>query len=281
MAERKHRYGNLVFDRDAIVRASLRAYIEAIFGKGLLKRLSFPSSDGAIWEGDLKRGALYKGGGGGSAGSYDVVAWTEGGVVGLAYELGFGPIEQLGLSVEAVTGGPDDVRGALPGLPEDLEPALVMAVGMLEVGPEHGQKDAGVGFWLQGDRVAGTFFDDPAAAGADRLAMWGQLRGGRLLPLIYRSSHPDTRATLAELDRKEAPIHALMDAVTDRALKGPTELTPAEVETLHVPLATPALKHVLYAQRMLQKVGITWPGSPDLPPETPRPPAPNPFLPRP
>ena len=35
------------------------------------------------------------------------------------------------------------------------------------------------------------------------------------------------------------------------------------------------------AQRMLQKVGITWPGSPDLPPETPRPPAPNPFLPLP
>ncbi len=110
------------------------------------------------------------------------MAWTEAGVVGLAYELGFGPIEQLGLSASAVTGGPDDVRGALPGLPDELEPALVMATRMLEVGLEHGERLAGVGFWLHGDHVAGTLFDDPTDAGARRLAAWGLLQGGRLWP---------------------------------------------------------------------------------------------------
>ena len=75
---------------------------------------------------------------------------------------------------------------------------------------------------------------------------------------------------MVEHARKEAPIHALMDAVTDRALKGPTELTPAELEALLVPLSMPPLKRVLNAQRMLQKVGITWPGSPEIP-EEPRP----------
>ena len=90
------------------------------------------------------------------------------------------PIEQLGLSIDAVTGGSDDVRGALPGLPDELEPALVLATRMLGVGPEHGQRDAGVGFWLCGDRVAGMLFDEPTAAGADRLAAWGMLRGGQL-----------------------------------------------------------------------------------------------------
>ena len=275
MIERTTRFGHLVFNRDAIVRAALRAYIEAIFGSYPFHCLSFPASDGAIWEGDLKRGAFYKS----HECDYDVVAWTEAGVVGLAYELGWGPIEQLGLSVDAVTGGPDDVRGALPGLPEELEPALVMAVDMLEVGPEHGQRDAGVGFWLYGDRVAGTFFDEPSAAGAERLALWGLLWSGRLWPRRFYFSGLVGRADVVEFARKEAPIHALLDAVTDRALAGPTELTPAELATL---LPTPPVpERVLTAQRMLQKVGITWPGSPDLPPETPRPPAPNPFLPRP
>src|SRR4051812_7133353 len=113
------RFGRLVFDRDAIVRAALRAYIEAIVG-WLPNCLSFTVCDRAGWIGDFQRGAIYKDGGGGSAGSYDVVAWTEAGVVGLAYELGWGPIEQLGLSIDAVTCGPDDVRGALPGLPDEL-----------------------------------------------------------------------------------------------------------------------------------------------------------------
>ena len=53
-----------------------------------------PSRD---WTGDLQRGAFYNGNG---CGDYDVVAWTEAGVVGLAYELGWGPIEQLDLSVD-------------------------------------------------------------------------------------------------------------------------------------------------------------------------------------
>ncbi|MCK6588460.1 MAG: hypothetical protein HUU21_36930 [Polyangiaceae bacterium] len=273
MIERKHRYGNLVFDRDAIVRAALRAYVESVLQD--IARFSFPACAYPGWTGDLKRGAFHNDNG---CGDCEVVAWTEAGVVGLAYELGFGPIEQLGLSTSAVTGGPDDVRAALPGLPAKLEPALVMATGMLPIG-RHGEKPAGVGFWIYGDRVGGTFFDDPTVCGADRLAIWGLLRRGRLLPPIYfRRSHPDTRATLAERDRKDAPAHAVMDAVVDRALKDPTEFTPAELETLLVPLPTPPPKRVLNAQRMLKKVGITWPGSPKIPEPPPRPQGPNPFL---
>ena len=206
------------------------------------------------------------------------MGWTEAGVVGLAYELGFGPLEWLDLPVDAVTGGVDDVRGALPGLPAELEPALVLAASMLEVGPNHGEKSAGVGFWLHGARVAGTLFDDPIGPGAPRLAAWGLLRGGRLLSLSSRaSSHPRPGAIVTELVRpQDAPAHAVMDAVVDRALTGPTELTTAELETLLHPAPDP--ERLLGAQRMLQKVGITWPGSPEPPPQ---PTGRNPFLPRP
>ncbi len=272
MIERTHRYGRLVFDRDAIVRAALRAYIEGIFGKGSLKRLSFPVCAEPLWTGDLQRGAFYNGDG---CGAYNVVGWTEAGVIGLAYELGFGPIEHLDLPVSAVTGGPDDVRGALLGLPAALEPALVMAAGMLAEGPVHGEKSAGVGFWLYGDRVAGTLFEDPADAGSRQLAMWGLLQGGRLMPMVSRFSHPHDRAIVAECARKDAPIHALMDAVVDRRLNGPTEFTAEEIAMLFP--SPPDPERLLGAQRMLQKVGITWPGSPEIP-EEPRRTGRNPFL---
>lgn len=243
------------------MRAALRAYVEAIFGNSPLERLSFPASAEINWTGDPQRGAFYNGNG---CGDYDVMAWTEGGVVGLACELGWGSIEQLALSLDAVTGGPNDVRGALPGLPEELEPALVMATRMLEVGLEHGERQAGVGFWLYGDHVAGTLFDDPTAAGAFRLAVWGLLRGGRLWPL--RSHYdPDDRTLVVEYARKQAPLHAIIDAVTDRALKGPTEFTTDELVTL-LPIP-PKPEILLDTQRMLQKVGITWPGSPEILPE--------------
>ncbi|MDC3962002.1 hypothetical protein KEG38_49740 [Polyangium jinanense] len=261
MIERVTRhFGRLVFDRDAIVRAALRAYVETHLAMvDPLQRHRLAVSFGGVWAGDLQRGAFYNDDG---CGDYEVVAWTEAGVVGLAYELGFGPIEQLGLSVDAVTGGPDDVRGALPGLPDELEPALVMAVGMLGVGPEHGQRDAGVGFWLHGDRVGGMLFavHDPTLAwGANRLAAWGLLRGDRL-PLAcsdgvkFRADEPSA-----------APIHAIVDAVTARALAGPTELTTDELATL-VP-KPPDPKTLAFAQQMLRKVGITWPGSPEIPEE--------------
>jgi hypothetical protein len=264
MIERKHRYGNLVFDRDAIVRAALRAYVEGIFGNFPIQRLSFPACAVPRWTGDLQRGAFCNDD---QCGAYEVVAWTEAGVVGLAFELGFGPIEQLDLSVDAVTGGPDDVRGALPALPDELEPALVLAAGMLGEGPTHGEKMAGVGFWLYGDRVAGTLFDDPTAAGASRLAVWGLLPRGRLWPLSSYF-HPNERAIVAEYARKDAPIHALIDAVVDRRRRGPTELTPDEIEMLFP--TPPDPKHLLYAQRNLQDVGITWPGSPEIPAPPPR-----------
>ncbi|MDC3961532.1 hypothetical protein [Polyangium jinanense] len=253
------RFGRLVFDRDAIVRAALRAYLEGCL-EGI-SRFGFPSIDGVGWTGDLQRGTLRHDDG---EGNYEVVAWTEAGVVGLACESGWGPIQQLRLSVDAVTGGPDDVRGAVPGLPAELEPAFVMAVGRLDVGPEHGERWAGVGFWLYGDRVGGLLFDKPKACGARRLAAWGLLHNGRLLPLSCESYRPRPGAIVtAFVDPKAAPAHAIMDAVTDRALKGPTEFTPAELETLLLP--TPKPKQLLAVQRGLQKVGITWPGSPEIP----------------
>ena len=137
------RFGNLVFDRDAIVRAALHAYVEA----------------------NLTR---------------------------------MDPLDRLNFTVE--------------------------------VGPEHGEKWAGVGFWLYVDRVAGTLFDDPTASGAHRLAMWGALRDGRL-PLRYDRK---TTAEIAEqlVRRGTAPIQAIVDAVTARALAGPTELTTDELATL-------------------------------------------------
>ncbi|UQA55833.1 hypothetical protein [Polyangium aurulentum] len=267
MIERSHPFGRLVFDRDAIVRAALRAYVEAILAQlDPLRRHRFTASYYARWLGDLQRGAFDNGNG---CGDNDVVAWTEAGVVGLAYELGFGPLERLGLSADAVTGGPNDVRAAVPGLPAELEPALVMATRMLGEG-SHGQKQAGVGFWLYGDRVAGTLFDAPTPCGADRLAAWGMLQGGRLPRVWDRENDAD----VAELDRTQAaPIHAIVDAVTARALAGPTELLTDELATL-LP-EPPDPKQLLLAQHKLQKVGIAWPGSPEISPLPP--PGLNPF----
>jgi len=268
----------LVFDRDSIVRAALRALVEGFVWR-LPNCLSFAVADGAIWKGDFQRGALYNDN---AEGDYEVIAWTEMGVVGLAFELGFGPIEQLGLLPDAVTGGPDDVRAAVPGLPVELEPAFVMAAGMLDTGNVrrkgdthvfYGEKMAGVGFWLFGDRVAGSMFDDRTAAGANRLAAWGLLQRGRL-PLACSG-----RVETLPPDRPNAvPIHAIIDAVTDRALKGPTDLTANEIATLLPKPPNP--EDLLNAQRALAKVGVTWPGLPMLPGPR-RPTGRNPFFPPP
>lgn len=261
-------FGRLVFDRDAIVRAALRAYIESLLAKlDPLERHRFPSSFGGVWVGDTRRGAFYNDN---RCGDYEVVAWTETGVVGLAYELGWGPIAQLGLSRDEVTGGPDDVRGAVPDLPDDLESAFMRAVGLLDTVEEvyrkgevyavYKEKMAGVGFWLHGDRGAGTLFDDPTACGASRLAAWGLLRGDRL-PLARGDRVEPLTADLPSA----VPIQAIVDAVTARALTGRTELLPDELATLLPTPPEPSL--LLCTQRMLQEVGITWPGSPELPHE--------------
>jgi hypothetical protein len=257
-------YGRLVFDRDAIVRAALRAYVEYYLRR--IARFGYPASFGMEWEGDPQRGAIFNTDG---EGNDEILAWNEAGVVGLAHDGGQGPIQQLGLKLDAVTGGPDDVRGAVPGLPAELESAFVMAVGLLPVGPEHGERRAGIGFWLHGDRAGGTLLtvhDPNRAAGGVRLAAWGLLHNGRLLPLSCESYIPRPGWIVTLHNRpQDAPAHAVIDAVTDRALKGPTELTPQELETLLVP--TPDPKRVLGAQWRLQKVGITWPGSPEIPEE--------------
>lgn len=271
MIVRAHPFGTLVFDRDAIVRAALRAYVEvSLANVDPRTRLQFPACSQPSWKGDLHRGAFFNGDG---CGNEDVVAWTETGVVGLAHELGFGPVEQLGLSLDAVTGGPEDVRAAVPNLPTELEAAFLMAAGMLEVTGRHGETLAGVGFWLRGDQVGGTLFDDPTPEGAYRLVAWGTLREGRL-PLLC---DPDTVAVAAELDRTTAaPIQSLVDALAARAVIGPTELTTDELATL---LPTPPdAGRVLTAQRRLQKVGIAWPGSPEIPGAPAR--SDNPFLPQ-
>ncbi|UQA58428.1 hypothetical protein [Polyangium aurulentum] len=278
MVIRNHPRGRLVFDRDAIVRAALRAYVEAVLEK-LPNGPWYPVCEYSEWTGDVQRGRFRNDDG---CGGYEVVAWTEAGVVGLAYELGWGPVEQLGLSLDAITGGPDDVRGAVPGLPPELEPAFVRAVGMLASGSGHLrggvlvqdiEKLAGVGFWLHGDRVGGTLFDDPTAAGADRLTPWGMLQDGRLPFWVIG----ELAAKAAERARTtDAPIHAIVDAVVDRRMQGPTEFTTDELATL-IP-KPPDPERQLSVQRSLQKAGITWPGSPEIPPEPPPPePRINPF----
>ncbi len=254
----------MVFDRDAIVRAALRAYVEGLLARvDPLKRHRFAVADCAAWTGNLKRGAILNHRG---CLDYEVVAWTEVGVVGLALDYGQGPIEQLGLPIDTVTGGPDDVRGAVSDLPEELEPTFVRAVGLLDVGPEHGEKWAGAGFWLCGDRCGGTLFTADQlqdAWGVTRLAAWGKLRRGRLPRACSDEIHFDP-------DKPEAvPIHAIIDAVVDRRVEGPAELTADELATL-LP-KPPDPEQLLAVQRALQEVGINWPGSPEIPPRLPQP----------
>ena len=261
----------LVFDHDTIVWAALRAYIEAsLYG---LVYLSFPPCYHGWWNGDLDRGAFLNFC---HSPDFDVIAWNEVGVVGLAFQLGCGPIEQLDLEPDNVTSGPDDVRAAVPDLPEELEPVFVMAVGELDINTVHyGEKMAGVGFWICGDRAGGTLLgtDLNRANGAIALAAWGLIQGTRLPRACSNAIHYHFD------EPEEVPNQEIIDAVINRVAEGPTEFTPAELETLLLPNPDP--KKLLIAQRMLQKVGITWPGSPKIPEEPPEPRRPDPFVPNP
>lgn len=257
-------FGRLVFlGRDAIVRAALRAYVEtSLHG---IARFAEPACDSVEWKGDVQRGAIFHMR---DEHNYVVVAWTEPGIVALAFN-GWGPLQCGALPIDAVTGGPDDVRWALPGLPEELEPALVLATSMLSVGCDHGERSVGSSFWLYGERMGETFFAEPWNSGSPWLAAWGLLHKGRLLQRSCENHPPPGKVVVNHVRSEDAPAHAIIDAVVDRRLKGPTEFTPAELDTLLHPGLGP--EQLLGAQRRLQIVGITWPGSPALPPETPQP----------
>jgi hypothetical protein len=179
--------------------------------------------------------------------------------VGLAYEEGNGPIERFGLAVDAITGGPDDVRAALPELPAALESALSLAVRLLPTRSKHGEKLASVGFWFHGDRIEGTLFNTPEPPGAKWLVPWGLVLGGRR----YFRLLDEFSSYLAEMERRfGAPIQVIVDALVDRRLQGPTALTTDEIATL---LPVPIDQEILVTgQRMLQMVGITWPGASEI-----------------
>ena len=201
MIARAYGDGTLVFDRDAIVHAALRAYVERCLADvDPLQRLQFTASDQPSWKGDLQRGAFFNSDG---CGNDDVVAWTETGVVGLAYELGFGPIEQLGLSRDAVTGGPEDVRAAVPELPTELEAAFRMAAGMLTVTGRYGETTAGVGFWFLGDRVGGSLFDEPTPEGAYRLVAWARSETDGCRSGVVQKP---TRSQRSSIERRPRPF---------------------------------------------------------------------------
>jgi len=242
-------YRRFYVDQGAIVHAALRAYIENVLAwLDPLDRHPLAASFVPRFTGDLKQGAFRNGD---EHGSYEVLAWSAAGVVGLAYERGYGPIEHLELPIEAVKGGPEDVFIALTELPAELFPTLEMAAGLLDVGT-HGEKLASVGFWLHGELAGGSFYEYYIQQGKDRLRAWGRLQGGRLRRWYQGSYVMDLGRTKAE------PIQALADALTDRALKGPTKLLPNELATL-LP-KPPDPERLRDAQHKLEKVGIAWPG---------------------
>ena len=109
-----------------------------------------------------------------------------------------------------------------------------------------------------------------ALAGVPRLMAWGSLKEGRL----RRWSEGVRLSDLGP--KKAAPIHALADALTARVLAGPTELLADEIAML-LPIP-PNPERLLTVQRMLQKVGIAWPGSSQTPPEEKRPTATTPSV---
>lgn len=171
MVERQHYYGRLVFDRDAIVRAALRAYVELRLTRlDPRKRVPFTSSSGAEWEGDVQRGAIYNDDG---QGGYEVVAWNEAGVVGLACHLG-----RATSNVVRVDGNLISIDATEAGI----------CFGDGKVNPDrdlHGISGAGV-------------FD---MAGTLRAIVWG---GARDPKLVYACPIHHLAALFSELDSKRS-----------------------------------------------------------------------------
>jgi len=244
---RCHPLGYLVFNREAIIRAAFRAYVEVTLAYLDPRQCHpMPPDCGHIWTGDFQRGAL--------AGNM-TVAWNEAGVVGIVFEGCWRPSESV--PEGPVATNPDDVRGVVPNLPDELLPALEMACGLID--QRHHIETARVGFWLCGDRMGGTLFDTPIdEAWWWRLANWGRVGRGRLLPAYSGHTEKITEDTF----RAYAPFLAVVDAVVERAIQGPTELTLDELATLF-PLP-PLPGRALPVQRELQQVGITWPGSSEM-----------------
>jgi len=247
---RCHPLGYLVFNREAIIRAAFRAYVEVTLAYLDPRQCHpIPPDCGQTWTGDLQRGAL--------AGDM-TVAWNEAGVVGIVFESRWRSSASLeSLPEGPVATNPDDVRSVVPDLPDELLPALEMACGLID--QRHHIETARVGFWLCGDRMGGTLFDTPIdEVWWWRLAKWGRIGRGRLLPAYSGHTEKITEDTF----RAYAPFLAVVDAVVDRRLRGPTELLPDELATLFpVPIDMDVL---VIGQRELRKVGITWPGSSEM-----------------
>lgn len=263
--------GPLTFDRDALTAAALHAFIESALTRlDPHRRLPFHGHAESTWDGDLQHGAVFLGNG---QGDYQVLGWNPAGVVGFAFELGFGPQEEFGLEPDAITGGPDDVRHAVAGLPAALDSALVKASAQLLTDDSRlGERLASVGFWVDANEVGGSLFDEPEHPGARVLRGWGLLESG-----VAPGSARDANAEIASAQALEsASLVKVIDDVFARARLGPTELTTEELEVVFEG-PPPHADELVPARRALAQAGITWPGSPPIPPLVPQ--GRSPFLP--
>ena len=142
--------GPRTFDRDTIVGAILYSAIAAATVHYHWRAPLWDAPWDVLWSGDRTRGeALLDN----LEGDTAAVAWDAAGLVALEFELGFGPLEALNLRADAITGGPEDVRRAVAGMPEALEDAFQRAARLLYAG-NHGELSATAGLWIHGDDVA-------------------------------------------------------------------------------------------------------------------------------
>lgn len=239
---------SLHFDTREIVDGAIVSYLVSLVawafdGSGLWN----------VWHeidlvGDRTSGSLDFGDGEGNSG---VLAWEGDNLVAFEFQLGFGPIEEADLT--DVTGGPEDVRALLPGLPDELEPLFQRAARRLRPGSE-GELSASAGLWLTRDDVGCSVFerrDSPVPGEA--ILRWG-MGGG---PGANPASDSDEEGSDDEESSGDvgAPLVALFARLLPRL---PVELS-ADEAALIVGAGKPRSGRIEELKKAFGAVGIRWP----------------------
>lgn len=236
------------FDPDTIIAGAI--------GSALLVAVARAFEDSSVpgtWvecdlSGDRSKGSFV---GGDGEGNVSVLAWEGRALVAFEYRLGFGPAQQLDRSPDALTRGPEDVRGFVPGMPAELEGVFQRAAALLRDGPD-GAPAASAGLWVTPESIGCSVFgaNDDYVPGREILR-WGVGPDDE----ICDDESVDDAAGAAAATRAEAVI----DDLASRAGPGRTTLTKEEAAAILATGSAPRSGGLERMKSLFAAVGFDWP----------------------